>query len=71
MWVECPADGGVYVLDPTNRMMRMRTKLPKHQYYPALDQKRIQRKLEAYMKRTAQSGLNSHYEARIRAGLGR
>jgi hypothetical protein len=70
VWVECPADGGVYVLDPTNRMMRMRIKLSKHQYYPALDQHRIQRKLEEYMKRTAQSGLNSHYEARIRAGLG-
>ena len=71
VWVEYPADGDVYVLDPTRRMMRLRSKLPDYQYYPALDQKLIQRKVEAYMKRTGQSGLNSHYEARIRAGLGR
>jgi hypothetical protein len=67
VWVEYPADGDIYVLDPTRRMMRRRSKLPAHQYYPALDQKLIQRKVEAYLKRSGQSGLNAHYEARIRA----
>jgi len=71
VWVEYPADGDIYVLDPTRRMMRLRSKLPKHQYYPALDQKLIQRKLEAYLRRSGQSGLNAHYEARIRAARGR
>ena len=71
VWVEYPADGETYVLDPTRRLMRVRSKLPVWQYYPALDQKLIQRKLEAYLKRTNQSGLNSHYEKRIRAGRGR
>ena len=70
VWVECPADGEVYVLDPTRRLMRLRSKLPGHQYYPAFDQKLIQRKLEAYLKRSGQSGLNAHYEARIRAARG-
>ena len=67
VWVEYPADGEIYVLDPTRRMMRLRSKLPRHQYYPTLDQKLIQRKLEAYLKRSGRSGLNAHYEARIRA----
>ena len=52
-------------------MMRLRSKLPSYQYYPAHDQKLIQRKVEAYMKRTGQSGLNAHYEARIRASANR
>lgn len=67
VWVEYPADCDVYVLDPTRRMIRLRSKLPRYQYYPALDQKLIQRKVEAYLKRSGQSGLNEHYEARIRA----
>jgi len=67
VWVEYAADGDVYVLDPTRRLMRLRSKLPKHQYYPALDQKLIHRKVEAYLKRSGQSGLNAHYEAKIRA----
>jgi transglutaminase-like putative cysteine protease len=71
VWVEYPADDDIYILDPTRRMMRLRSKLPRHQYYPALDQKLIQRKVEAYLKRSGQSGLNAHYEARIRAGRGR
>ncbi|MCP4376951.1 MAG: hypothetical protein GY794_12330 [bacterium] len=70
VWVEYPAHGDAYVLDPTRRMMRLRSKLPIHRYYPLFDQKRIQRKLEIYMKRSGQSNLNAHYEARIRAGLG-
>jgi len=71
VWVECPSDGGVYILDPTRRMMRLRSKLPRYQYYPALDQKLIQHKLEAYIKRSGQSGLNAHYEARIRTARNR
>jgi transglutaminase-like putative cysteine protease len=71
VWVEYAAHGDVYILDPTRRMMRLRSKLPPHQYYPALDQKLIQRKVEAYLKRTGQSGLNTHYETRIRAARGR
>ena len=71
VWVEHPADGGVYVLDPTRRMMRLRSKLSVYQYCPVLGQKLIQRKVEAYMKRTGQSGLNTHYEARVRAGQDR
>jgi hypothetical protein len=71
VWVEYPIEGDAYILDPTRRMMRLRSKLPSYQYYPALDQKLIQRKVEAYMKRTGQSGLNAHYEARIRAKANR
>jgi len=71
VWVEHYAHGEVYVLDPTNRMMRVRSKIPRHQYYPALDQKLIQSKLEAYIKKTGQTGLNSHYEARILAAQNR
>jgi len=65
VWVECPADGGVYVLDPTRRLMRSRSKLPSYRYYPALDQLGIQAKLRDYLRRTGDSGLNAHYEARI------
>jgi hypothetical protein len=70
VWVEYPSGGDVYVLDPTRRMMRLRSNLPANQYYPLIDQKLIQRKLEKYMKRSGQSNLNAHYEARIRASLG-
>ena len=65
VWVECPADGDIYVLDPTRRMMRRRSRIPKHQYYPAFDQLIIRRKVEAYVKRSGRGGLNAHYEARI------
>ena len=71
VWVEYPADGEVYILDPTRRLMRLRSKLPAHQYYPALDQKLIQRNLEAYLKRSGRGGLNAHYEARIQAARNR
>ncbi|MBT3201578.1 MAG: hypothetical protein HN350_16875 [Phycisphaerales bacterium] len=71
VWVEHSANGEVYVLDPTNRMMRARSKIPRHQYYPALDQKLIQTKLEAYIKKTGLTGLNAHYEARIHAAQNR
>jgi transglutaminase-like putative cysteine protease len=70
-WVEYPIDGDAWVLDPTRRMMRLRSNLGKHQYYTALDQKRVRHKLQVYMTRTGASGLNSHYEDNIRAGLKR
>ncbi|MDP6636901.1 MAG: transglutaminase-like domain-containing protein [Phycisphaerae bacterium] len=70
-WVEYPIEGDAWVLDPTRRLMRLRSNLKKHQYYTALDQKRIRHKLMAYMTRTGASGLNSHYEASIRARLRR
>jgi len=67
-WVEYPINGDAWVLDPTRRMMRLRSNLAKHQYYVALDQMRIRHKLQVYMTRTGASGLNSHYENNIRAG---
>jgi len=66
VWVEYSTGRDVYILDPTRRLMRLRSKLPHHRYYPALDQKLIQRKLEAYIDRSGRSGLNSHYETKIR-----
>jgi len=66
VWVECPAHGEVYVLDPTKPLMRIRRKLERYQYYPALDQPIIEKKVRTYLERTGESGLNAHYEARIR-----
>ena len=67
-WVEYPIEGDAWVLDPTRRMMRLRSNLPRHQYYKVTDLRRVRRKLRAYMTRTGASGLNSHYENNIRAG---
>jgi len=70
-WVEHPVRGDAWVLDPTRRLMRLRSNLPRHKYYAALDQKRIRHKLMVYMTRTGAKGLNAHYEDSIRAGLKR
>ena len=63
--------GHAWVLDPTRRMMTLRSNLKKHQYYTARNLTRIRHKLQIYMTRTGASGLNSHYEDNIRAGLRR
>ncbi|MDP7289077.1 MAG: transglutaminase-like domain-containing protein [Phycisphaerae bacterium] len=70
-WVEYPLEGDAWVLDPTRRMMTLRSNLKKHQYYTARNLTRIRHKLQIYMTRTGASGLNSHYEDNIRAGLRR
>jgi len=66
-WVECRMYGEIYVLDPTCRLLARRAALPCHKYYAVLRQPELTRKLEEYLSRTGESGVNHTFEAVIEA----
>lgn len=70
-WVQCHADGKLYVLDPSGRRLGARSDLPASWFYPLRDIATVRAKLSAYLERTGESGINSHYEAAIAAEAAR
>ena len=66
-WVECRMYGEVYVLDPTCRLLARRRALPYYRYYAVLRQPELTEKLQEYLTRTGESGVNPTFEAVIEA----